>query len=322
VNCCDKQLYPIVFYYKFIKAIPLFAVFYNNPSIFFCLLLPQNTQTMKKVYLLAAAFLAITVLSHSQINTPSPSPTQTIHQQFGLAAIDLSYSRPGVKGRKIFGDLVPYGKVWRTGANGATTITFGDDVIIGQTKIAPGKYGLVTIPGKDEWTIIITKQLDITNPAAYKPENDVVKVLAKPSTIGHSVETFTIQIDDVLPTSCTLWMTWENTAVPLRIKTDIDAKVMAQIDTAIVGANPPYYAAASYYFSNGKDLAKAKTWAQKATETNPDAYYMFYLLAEIQEKLGDKAGAIATANKSIELAKKAPNVDYVALNEKLIKRLQ
>ena len=277
---------------------------------------------MKKVSLLAAAFIAITVFCKGQINTPSPSPTQTIHQAFGLSAIDLSYSRPGVKGRKIFGDLVPYGKVWRTGANSATTITFGDDVIIGQTKIAPGKYGLVTIPDKDAWTIIITKQLDITNPAAYKPENDVVKILAKPAMIGHAVETFTMQIDDVQPTSCMLWITWENTAVPLRIKTDIDAKVMAQIDTAIVGANPPYYQAASYYFTNGKDLAKAKAWAQKATVADPDAYYVFYLLAEIQEKTGDKAGAIATANKSIELAKKAPNADYVALNEKLIKRLQ
>jgi hypothetical protein len=277
---------------------------------------------MKKLLLVLAAAIAINVSVDAQINTPPVSPTQTIHQAFGLAAIDLSYSRPGVKGRKIFGDLVPYGKVWRTGANGATIITFGDDVTIGGTKIAPGKYGLVTIPGKDEWTIIITKQLDITNPDAYKPENNVVKVLAKPVTVGHLIETFTMQFDDVTPTSCTLWMTWENTAVALNIKTDIDAKVMAQIDTAIVGANPPYYAAASYYFSAGKDLAKAKAWAQKATEANPDAYFMFYLLAEINEKLGDKVGAIAAANKSIELAKKAPNVDYVALNEKLIKRLK
>lgn len=277
---------------------------------------------MKKLCLLLTAVLAINLCAVAQINTPAPSPLQTVHQAFGLSAIDLSYSRPGMKGRKIFGDLVPYGNVWRTGANGATTITFGDDVIIGQTKIAPGKYGLVTIPGKDSWTIIITKQLDITNPAAYKPENDVVKIMAKPATIGHAVETFTMQIDDVQPTSCTLWITWENTAVPLRIKTEIDAKVMAQIDTAIVGSNPPYFAAAGYYFNNGKDLTKAKAWALKATEANPDAYYMFYLLAQIEEKLGDKAAAIATAQHSIELAKKAPNADYVALNEKLIKRLQ
>jgi hypothetical protein len=288
----------------------------------FHLLLPQILKQMKKLTLLLTAVLAISVSAYCQINTPPVSPGQTIHQAFGLAAIDLSYSRPGIKGRKIFGDLVPYGKVWRTGANGATTLTFGDDVIIGETKIAPGKYGLVTIPGKDEWTIIITKQTDITNPAAYKPENDVVKIMAKPATIGHAVETFTMQFDDIMPTSCTLWMTWENTAVPLRIKTDIDAKVMAQIDTAIVGKNPPYYAAAGYYFGAGKDLAKAEGWAKKATEANPDAYFMFYLLAEIQEKLGKKAEAIATANKSIELAKKAPNADYVALNEKLIKRLQ
>jgi hypothetical protein len=277
---------------------------------------------MKKLHLLLTAILAINVSVYAQLNTPSPSPGQTIHQAFGLAAIDLSYSRPSVKGRKIFGDLVPFGKVWRTGANGATTITFGDDVIIGDTKIAPGKYGLVTIPGKDNWTIIITKQLDITNAGAYKPENDLAKVIAKPMATNHATETFTMQFDDVMPTSCTLLLTWENTAVALPIKTDFDAKVMAQIDTAIVGVNPPYYAAASYYFSNGKDLGKAKAWAQKATETNPDAFFMFYLLAEIQEKLGEKNDAIATAKQSIVLAKKAQNDDYVRLNEKLIKRLQ
>jgi hypothetical protein len=277
---------------------------------------------MKKLCLLLTVVLALHFFSYAQLNLPAPSPGQTIHQDFGLASIDLAYSRPAMKGRKIFGDLVPFGKVWRTGANSATTINFGDEVIIGGTKIAAGKYGLVTIPGKESWTIIITKQLDITNPSAYKPENDVVKVTAVPVTSGAAIESFTMQFDDVKSTSCTLWLAWEHTAVPLQITTDIDAKVMAQIDAAMGGANPPYYGAAGYYFNNGKDLAKAKEWAQKATQAQPDAYYIFYLLAQIEEKLGEKSNAIATAKQSIELAKKAHNDDYVALNEKLVKRVQ
>lgn len=275
-----------------------------------------------KTSLLLAVLLSAALGCLAQIKTPSPSPTQTIHQDFGLAAIDLSYSRPGMKGRKIVGDLVPYGKVWRTGANGATTITFGDEVEIGGVKIAPGKYGLVTIPGKDVWTIIITKQLDITNPAAYKKENDVVQATATARSLNDPVETFTMAFEDVKANSCLLTMKWEKTLIELPIKTEIDTKVMMQIDTAIIGKNPPYYAAAQYYFNNGKDLHKAKDWAIKATQGDPDAFYMFYLLAQIQEKLGEKADAIATAKKSIELSKKASNSDYVTLNEKLIARLQ
>ena len=278
----------------------------------------SNMKTSSLLVLLAL----ITTGSFAQLKTPSPSPTQTIHQDFGLASIDLSYSRPGKKGRKVIGDLVPYGKVWRTGANNATTITFGDEVTIGGTKIAPGKYGLVTIPGKDVWTIIVTKQLDITNPAAYKKENDVVQVTATARSLKDAVETFTMAFEEVKSGSCLLTIKWENTQVELPITTEVDTKVMMQIDTAIIGKNPPYYAAAQYYFNNGKDLHKAEEWAIKATEGDPDAFYMFYQLAQIQEKLGKKAAAIATAQKSMELSKKAKNDDYVVLNEKLIARLK
>lgn len=276
---------------------------------------------MKTFSLLALALIAM-LPAFSQIKTPSASPTQTIHQDFGLAAIDLNYSRPGMKGRKIFGDLVPFGKVWRTGANNANVITFGDEVIIGGTKIPAGKYGLVTIPGAAEWTIIITKQMDITNPTVYKQENDVVRVTAPVKKLGSAVETFTISIDDIKQNSCNINLCWETTKVTLPVKTDIDTKVMMMIDTAIIGKNPPYYQAAGYYFNNGKDLKKAEEWAVKATEQEPDAYYIFYLLAQIEEKMGNKKQAAAAANKSIELAKKAPNPDYVTLNEKLLARLK
>src|SRR5215475_13367344 len=131
---------------------------------------------MRKSILVVIAFTITFLASAQSIKTPPPSPPQTIKQDFGISSIELSYSRPGIKGRKIFGELVPFGKVWRTGANNATTITFGDDVTIGGQKVPAGKYGLLTIPGQNSWTVIITKQLDVTSPAAYKQDMDVVRV--------------------------------------------------------------------------------------------------------------------------------------------------
>ncbi len=253
-----------------------------------------------------------------QLNIPSPSPPQNVTQEFGLSSIELSYSRPGVKSRKVFGDLVPYGKVWRTGANQATTLTFGDSVIIGGTQIPPGKYGLLTIPGSDEWTIIITKQLDVTNPSAYKADQDIVRVQVRRQEFPFPVETFSILFSDITPTSCDLAIIWDKTLVALPIKTDIDSRIMAQINTAMAKDSFPYYTAAIYYLDNKKDLYKALEWFNKAVEQNPKAYYIFYQKARCQAKLGKNQDAIATAQQSIQLAKEAKNEDYVALNEKLI----
>jgi len=256
------------------------------------------------------------------IKTPAPSTPQYVKQDFGLSSIELSYSRPGVKGRKIFGDLVPFGKVWRTGANQATTLTFGDPVTIGGTNIPAGKYGLLSIPGADEWTIIITHQLDVTSPAAYKPDQDVVRLTAKTHDLPFSVETFTILFADVTSTSCNLQLIWDKMLVMVPITTDIDSKIMAQIDNAMNKDNHPYYTAAYYYLENGKDLNKALEWFDKALAQDPTAFFVAYQKARCQAKLGKKQDAIATAKKAIDLAKQANNADYVALNEKLIASLQ
>jgi Protein of unknown function (DUF2911)/Tetratricopeptide repeat len=278
---------------------------------------------MRKICLALAIALAITSVTEAQaLRTPAPSTTQTIKQDFGLGSIELSYSRPGMKGRKVFGDLVPFGKVWRTGANQATTITFSDDVTIGGTAVKAGKYGLVSIPDKDNWTFIITKQLDITSPAAYKAENDVVKVMAKPMAMKDAMENFTMQFANVKSNSCELHVMWENTAVSLPMSSDVDSKVMAQIDNLINKDNKPYFNAAMYYLENGKDLGKALTWFDKALEQNPKAFWVHHQKANCLAKLGKKADAIASANKSIELAKEAKNDDYVALNEKLLATLK
>lgn len=277
---------------------------------------------MKKNLMLAAFFSVAFAYCHAQnLVTPQLSSTEEIKQNFGLSQIEVSYSRPGIKGRKIFGDLVPYNKVWRTGANNATTITFGDDVMIEGTKLAAGKYGLLTIPNQDEWTIIFTKQTDVTNAAAYKQDQDVLRVNVKPYMLPFPIENFTIGFNDITGNSCNLELMWDSVYVQLPVTTDVDTKVMAQINQVMQQDNHPYFAAAVYYIENGKDLNQAVEWLDKAIAQNPDAYFMYYQKARALAKLGKKQEALAASNKSIELAKAAKNDDYVALNEKLQKGL-
>ncbi|MEP6844552.1 MAG: DUF2911 domain-containing protein [Panacibacter sp.] len=278
---------------------------------------------MKKKLALIASLTVFAFNVHAQdLKTPQPSPTAEVKQNFALASIELSYSRPGMKGRTIFGDLVPYGKVWRTGANGATTLTFGEDVTIGGAKVPAGKYGLLTIPEAGEWTIIITKQLDVTSPAAYKQDQDLVRVKAQVQNLPFSVETFTIMFGDVKPSNLNLGLMWDNVYVAFPITSDVDGKVSAQIKEIMDGDNKPYFEAALYYIENGKDLSQAVTWLDKAIAQNPDAFWVQYQKARALAKLGKKTEAIAASNKSKDLATKAKNDDYVALNDKLQKDLK
>ncbi|MEO5893988.1 MAG: DUF2911 domain-containing protein [Ferruginibacter sp.] len=276
---------------------------------------------MKKIFLIIA--VAVCNLTFAQtLVTPQPSTTQTIKQNFGLSSIELSYSRPSVKERKVIGELVPFGKVWRTGANQATTLTFGDDVTIGDKKVPAGKYGLLSIPGQNDWTLIITKQLDVTSPAAYKEESDVVRISVKPTALKEKVETFTMQFANIKANTCDLNIQWENTNITLPITTDVESKVMGQIDNIMTKDNKPYYEAAMYYMNNGKDMNKALDWFNKAADQNPTAFWIFHQKANCLAKLGKKQDAIAAASKSLELATAAKNSDYVKLNEDLIKALK
>ena len=272
---------------------------------------------MKKVFLTLLAALCL-INAEAQLKTPAPSPTQTVKQDFGLGSIELSYSRPAMKGRKVFGDLVPFGNVWRTGANSATLVTFSDEVTIGGKKVPAGKYGLLSIPNKDSWTLIISKQLDVTSPAAYKAESDVVRVDVNTMKLEEKTESFTIQFANVKPTSCELHIMWENTAVSLPISTDVDKKVMTQIDQLMNKDTRPYFNAAMYYMDNGKDLNQALSWFDKAVEMNAAAFWIHHQRANCLAKLGKKAEAKAAAEKSKELAAAAKNDDYVKLNEKLL----
>jgi hypothetical protein len=227
-----------------------------------------------------------------------------------------------IRGRQIFGNVVPFGKVWRTGANNATTISFGDDVTIGGKLVKAGKYGLLSIPESSEWTLIITQQLDVTNAAAYKPEMDVVRVKVPVTNIPMPIESFTIMLNNVNTTSCELWILWDQSLVMLPITTDIDSKIMAQINNTVVNDNRPYYTAAVYYLENGKDLNLALGWFEKACASNPNQYWVWHNRAKCEVKLGKKDAAKASAGKSLELAKNAKDDAYIRMNEELLKSLK
>jgi len=277
---------------------------------------------MIKKLLACSAFCAAVFFTDAQaLRTPQPSPTQTVKQDFGISSVELIYSRPGMRGRKIFGDLVPYGKVWRTGANSATRIKFADDVTIGGQTLKAGEYALYTIPNEKEWEIIINKG-SANWGTEYKQEDDLLRVKAKATQLEQAVETFTIQFANVKSNSADLQIVWDKTSVSVPITTDVDKKVMAQIDNVMNRDNRPYFSAAMYYLETGRDLNQAVAWFDKAYSQNPKAFWVLHQKANALAKLGKKEEAKATAQKSMEIAKSEKNDDYVKLNEKLIASLQ
>lgn len=274
----------------------------------------------KSILIVALLSISSTIAFSQSLRTPQPSPTQTIKQNFGVSSIELVYSRPGMKGRKIFGDLVPYGKVWRTGANSATYIKFNDDVTIAGQPVKAGEYALYTIPNMDSWQIILNKGVNKSG-TEYSEAEDVVRIPVKSTSLNMPVETFTMQFSNVKPSSVDLQLMWDRTIVSIPINTDIDKKVMAQINTIMNSDNRPYFEAALYYLDNGKDVNQALTWLNKAIDQNPEAYWAYHQKANALARLGRKDEARTAAMKSIDLARQAHNDDYVRLNEKLIEKL-
>lgn len=277
---------------------------------------------MKKAFLFFILCSAISTIGITQIRMPAPSPTQTIKQDFGLSSIELTYSRPGIKGRKIFGELVPFGQMWRTGANAATRIKFGEDVVIGGQVVKAGEYALYTIPNQNEWEIILNKGVDNGGLAGYKTEDDVTRFKVKPATLSAPVESFTIELAEVKPSSSELQIKWENTAVSIPITTDVDTKIMGQINDMMNKDNRPYYQSALYYTENGKDLKQAIAWFDKAIEQNPKGFWIYHQKANALVKMGKKDEAKIAAQKSMDVARLEKNDDYVRLNEKLLASLK
>jgi DUF2911 family protein len=265
-----------------------------------------------------AVLLFCSATGFAQI-TPAPSSTQTIMQDFGLGRISITYSRPNVKGRKIFGYTEPYAAVWRTGANAATDITFTDDVMIEGHKVPAGEYGLFSIPGENQWTIILNKTAKQWGAYDYKQADDFLRFDIKPEKLTENVETFTIQFVNVFPTTADLRLNWEHTRLVIHLTTDIDAKVMARIDSAMQTDKKPYYDAVIYYYNNNKDMNKALPWANEL-EKIPGMPPMVskYWKARVQLKKGDKAAAIATAQEGVAAAEKDKSDEYIRMNKEVI----
>ncbi len=253
------------------------------------------------------------------LKTPAMSPTCKMTQDFSTSTIELTYSRPAMRGRKIFGELVPYGKVWRTGANGATKIKFAEDVKIGGKDVKAGEYALYTIPGTWEWEVILNKGTGNWGAYGYDTTGDVARFKVKSEKMQMPMQSFTMDFSNITMNSCDLFLGWEKTMVMIPIVTNNSARIMAAIDKAINKPNIPYFQAAQYYFESGTDLEKANMYCDKALEQNPKAYYMWFLKARIEAKLGHKDEAIAAATKSMEAAKgSAAEDEYMHNNLKLI----
>ena len=268
----------------------------------------------------AVAIAAMTASSLSaQLKVPAPSPLQTLKQAFALSDITVEYSRPGAKGRVVFGDVVPFGKVWRTGANSTTKITFGEDVKVEGTEVKAGTYGLYSVPNKDSWEIMLYKDLTLGgNVAEYKKENELLRFVVKPSTLTEKVENFEINVADITSTTANIELSWEKTRVAFKVTADIDSKIMKTIESTVIKDTKPYFQAASYYYDNDKDLKQALEWADKAFVANPKAYWIAMLKAKIQFKAKDLKGAIATAEQAKALATADQDDAYIKQADKLI----
>lgn len=274
---------------------------------------------------LAAGLIAQTPAP--KLDFPAASPSATVTQRVGLTDIQISYARPGAKGRKVFGGLLPYGHIWRTGANTATKISLSTPVKLNGTEVAAGTYELFTIPGATEWTVIIHKNMSQWGAYSYDEKNDVARIKAVPVTLSTAVESLDISLNDLRDESATLNITWEKTRVPVALTVDVKSTLVPQIEAVMAsgGEKLPYASAAMYYFENGLDLKKAAAWMDAAIAANPSAFYLVYRKALILEKMGDKAGAASTAQKSLEAATKATGAlkdEYVGLNEALLARLK
>jgi tetratricopeptide (TPR) repeat protein len=256
-----------------------------------------------------------------KLKTPTLSPFTKISQEIGLTEVSLEYSRPSAKGRTVFNDLVPYGKIWRTGANASTKITINEPVRIGGKSVQTGTYALYTIPGKEIWTIIIHANTKLRSLAgdAYNQADDVFRFEVESKKLDHYVETFTLQFSDLQSDSCNLQLIWENTLINIPIEVEVDSKIEKQMTEFM--KNPEsiphrtYFEAAQYYLNNEKDLNEALSFINEALEKSPKNFRYGLLKAKILNKSGDREAALVTVDKAHTWAKDANNANYMEQTE-------
>lgn len=261
-----------------------------------------------------------------RLAVPAASPAGSLKQRVGLTDIEITYSRPGLKGRVMIGQVEPYGKVWRTGANNATTLAFSTDVKLNGHAVPAGKYALFTIPTDRDWTVIISKKSNQSGAFAYNEADDLVRFTVTPVQLGESVETFEIGLNDIRDDSATINLSWAKLRVPIRLELDVVGPTLARIDELMAGSGPkPYAQAAGFYLEHGQDLNKALDWIEAAVAAGANQTNV-HLKAKILAKLGRKEAAIAAARQSIELAAKSSNAgiraEYTKMNENLIATLK
>lgn len=279
-----------------------------------------------KFTLALLTFLLVSFVGFAQqIQMPQASPSAKITQKVGLTDVTVDYSRPSTKGRKIFGELVPFGEVWRTGANGATVLTFSTDVTVGGQNVPAGSYALYTIPGKNDWTIILSKNTKLWGAIGYQQSEDQVRFVVPASKTSKKYETFDIAFNNFTDNSAVVSMKWETTRVDFKIETEVDPIVMAEIQKLVIDTKSTdpalLFQAASYYFTNSKDLNQAYAWVKTSTDSDPK-YWTVHLRAKIEVALGMKTEVLESATKSKAMAQEAKNPDYIALNERLIKSIK
>ncbi|TVZ14106.1 DUF2911 domain-containing protein [Maribacter sp. MAR_2009_72] len=276
---------------------------------------------MNKVVLFLLAIVASFTVE-AQINTPAPSPSSKLIQTVGLTEVTIDYSRPSMRGRKVYGNLVPFDKLWRTGANAYTKVTFDTKVTIADSAVEAGTYSIFTKPGASSWEVFFYTDIDGGGtPKVWEEEKVVAQLNVPVYKMDMPVETFTITIDDVTSNGANIGIIWENTYVAVPFSVPTDATVMQNIDKALNGPTAgDYYAAAVYYSSEGKDIQKAKQWMDKAMSmTEKPAFWQLRQQSLILAKAGDKKGAIEAAKKSLAGAKEAGNDDYVKMNTDSLK---
>jgi hypothetical protein len=275
--------------------------------------------------LLAASLAAQT----PKVDFPAASPACTLKQRVGLTDIEIVYSRPGVKNRTIFGGIVPYGQVWRTGANSATKVTFSTPVKLNGTEIPAGTYALFTIPGEDEWTIIINKGASQWGAFQYDEKADVARFKVTPMQLAEQIETFTVEFNLIRDESAVMNLVWDHTVVPIKLEIELTGKIVPQIEAAMASPDKKsdgfYFQAATFYYNHDQDLHEALGWVNAGLADNSRiSFEILHLKAQILAKQGDKEGAIAAAKQSSELAIKAEGASssFVKMNQDIISGLQ